>query len=120
MKNKTLVFGASLKPNRYSNYAVQRLTAKGIEVVAYGMVTGNIAGVDIDDELKPYSDIDTITLYLNKKRQVEYYDYLVSLKPRRVIFNPGTENPDFYDILESNGIMYEASCTLVLLATNQY
>ena len=120
MNKKTLVFGASLKPNRYSNYAIQRLVVNGFEVVAYGLKQGEISGVQIDNELIEYSDIDTITLYLNKKRQVEYYNYLVSLNPKRVIFNPGTENPEFYNILRNNNIYFEASCTLVLLATNQY
>ena len=120
MRRKTLVFGASLKANRYSNYAIQRLIAKEQEVVAFGLKEGEVAGVKIDTQLLEYEDIDTITLYLNKKRQVDYYDYIISLKPNRVIFNPGTENPEFYEILRDNDISFEASCTLVLLATNQY
>ena len=120
MNKKTLVFGASLKPNRYSNYAIQRLVANTYDTMAYGLNEGNISGIDIDTELIDYENIHTITLYLNKKRQVEYYEYIVSLKPKRVIFNPGTENPEFYKILDENNIAYEASCTLVLLATNQY
>ena len=62
----------------------------------------------------------TIQLYLNSKNQQEYYDYIISLKPRRVVFNPGTENPEFYEILKQNNIDFEVACTLVLLATNQY
>lgn len=120
MKKKTLVLGASLKPNRYSNYAIQRLIANNIEVVAFGLKAGEIAGVQVDNVLKAYSNLDTVTLYLNKKRQVAYYDYLLSLKPKRVIFNPGTENPELYEILRDNGISYEVACTLVLLATQQY
>ena len=120
MRKKTLVFGASLKPNRYSNYAIQRLVANNIEVVAFGLKKGSVAGVDIDDNLLEYDNIDTVTLYLNKKRQTAYYEYIISLKPGRVIFNPGTENPEFYAILKENNILFEASCTLVLLATNQY
>lgn len=120
MRKKTLVFGASLKPNRYSNYAIQRLVARGFPVVAYGLRIGDIAGVQVDNELIAYPDIDTITLYLNKRRQVEYYNYLISLKPKRIIFNPGTENPEFYDILREHHIPFEASCTLVMLSTNQY
>ncbi len=120
MNKKTLVLGASLKPNRYSNYAVQRLVANNVEVVAFGLRKGNIAGVEVDTELLPYTAIDTVTLYLNPKRQQAYYDYIVSLNPKRVIFNPGTENPEFYNILKENNIEFEAACTLVLLSTNQY
>lgn len=120
MNKKTLVLGASLKPNRYSNYAVQRLVANEVEVVAFGMRRGEIAGVEVDTELLPYNGIDTVTLYLNPKRQQAYYDYIVSLNPKRVIFNPGTENPEFYNILKENNIEFEAACTLVLLSTNQY
>ncbi|WP_298236881.1 CoA-binding protein [uncultured Algibacter sp.] len=120
MSKKTLVFGASLKPNRYSNYAIQRLVAHNKKVVAFGLMKGKVADVDIDSELVQYENIDTVTLYLNKKKQVAYYDYIVSLRPKRVIFNPGTENPEFYNLLKENNIAYEASCTLVLLATNQY
>ena len=86
---KTLVFGASLNPNRYSHYAIQRLVANKHEVVAFGLREGEVEGVMIDTELKPYEDIDTVTLYMNAKRQKEYYNYIISLKPERIIFNPG-------------------------------
>ena len=117
---KTLVFGASLNPNRYSHYAIQRLVANKHEVVAFGLREGEVEGVMIDTELKPYEDIDTVTLYMNAKRQKEYYNYIMSLKPERIIFNPGTENPEFFKLLEENNINFEMSCTLVLLSTNQY
>ena len=117
---KTLVFGASLKPNRYSNYAIQRLVANNHNVVAFGLKAGEVDGVKIDTTLKPYKDIDTVTLYLNAKRQKEYYDYIMSLKPNRVIFNPGTENPEFFQLLKEHNINFEIACTLVLLSTNQY
>ena len=120
MNKKTLVLGASLKSNRYSNYAIQRLVANNIEAVAFGLKKGNISGVEIDDELLNYEAINTVTLYLNPKRQEAYYNYIIDLKPKRVIFNPGTENPEFYDILKENNISFEAACTLVLLSTNQY
>ncbi|GAA3614259.1 CoA-binding protein [Flavivirga amylovorans] len=120
MKKKTLVLGASLKPNRYSNYAIQRLVANKFETVAFGLKKGDISGILIDTELLPYKDVHTVTLYLNSKRQKDYYNYVVSLKPERVIFNPGTENPEFYKILKENNILFEAACTLVLLSTNQY
>lgn len=120
MNKKTLVFGASLKPNRYSNYAIQRLVANKHDVAAFGLKSGNVSGIEIDTELVEYDDIDTVTLYLNPNRQEAYYDYIVSLKPKRVIFNPGTENPDFYNLLRENNIEFEVACTLVLLSTNQY
>lgn len=120
MNKKTLVFGTSLKPNRYSNYAVQRLVANNIETVAFGLKEGVISGIEIDIELLAYKDIHTVTLYLNPKRQKAYYDYIVSLNPKRVIFNPGTENPEFFSILKAHKIFFEAACTLVLLSTNQY
>ncbi len=120
MNKKTLVLGASLKSNRYSNYSIQRLVANDIDVVAFGLKKGEVEGVTIDDELLPYEAIHTVTLYLNPKRQEAYYDYIISLKPERVIFNPGTENPELYKILMDNKIDFEVACTLVLLSTNQY
>ena len=117
---KTLVFGASLNPNRYSHYAIQRLVAHNNEVVAFGLREGLVEGIPIDTTLVPYDDIDTITLYMNAKRQKEYYSYIIGLQPKRVIFNPGTENPEFFKLLEENNINFEMSCTLVLLSTNQY
>ena len=120
MDKKTLVLGASLKPNRYSNYAIQRLIANNHKVVAFGLKEGEVDGVNIDTTLKPYNNINTVTLYLNAKRQREYYDYIISLKPKRVIFNPGTENSEFFQLLKENNINFEIACTLVLLSTNQY
>lgn len=120
MKKKTLVFGASLKPERISNMAVGRLVNKGQPVVAFGLREGEINGVTIDTDLIAYDNIHTITLYINSRRQPEYYDYLIGLNPKRVIFNPGTENIEFYELLQERGIAAEMSCTLVLLSTNQY
>jgi len=120
MKKKTLVFGASLKPERISNMAISRLLRHHNEVVAFGIKPGQIEGISIDTELKDYEDIDTVSLYINENRQKEYYDHIISLKPKRVIFNPGTENPEFYNLLRENNIYYELACTLVLLSTDQY
>lgn len=117
---KTLVFGASLKPERYSNMAVVRLRAAGVETIAFGLRNGLVSGVDVKTNLNGFKDIHTVTLYLNPKRQEEYYQDIIDLAPQRVIFNPGTENPEFYALLEQNGIEAEVACTLVLLATNQY
>lgn len=120
MKNRTLVIGASTNPNRYSNIAIKRLIDKKLEVVAVGLRKGTVLGVIIDDEKIAYKNIDTVTLYLNPKRQEEYYAYIIGLQPRRVIFNPGTENMDFVKLLQENNIEAEIACTLVLLSTNQY
>ncbi|WP_299782298.1 CoA-binding protein [uncultured Formosa sp.] len=120
MNKKTLVIGASLKEERYSNRAIKRLVVAKHDTVAFGLRSGEVSGVTIDTDLKAYTDIDTITLYLNPKRQEQYYNYIIGLHPKRVIFNPGTENPEFYELLKENGIDFEIACTLVLLSTNQY
>ncbi|MCX2681597.1 CoA-binding protein [Galbibacter sp. EGI 63066] len=117
---KTLVMGASLDPSRYSYLAVNRLVSAGEDVVAFGKRKGKVAGISIDTELLSYKNIDTVSLYLNSQNQKTFYNYIVGLKPKRVIFNPGAENPEFYNILESHGIHAEVACTLVLLATKQY
>ncbi|WP_299017777.1 CoA-binding protein [uncultured Polaribacter sp.] len=120
MDKKTLVIGASLKSQRYSNKAIKRLTANNIAVVALGLRAGEVAGVSIDTSNMPYENINTVTLYLNPKRQVGYYNYIISLQPERVIFNPGTENMEFVKLLQEHNIKSEIACTLVLLATKQY
>lgn len=120
MKKKTLVLGASLNPQRYSNIAINRLVGNNHPVVAVGLKEGNVANVEIEKNKKDFLDVDTITLYLNPKRQEEYYEYIVSLNPKRVIFNPGTENPELETILKKNNIDFEVACTLVLLSTDQY
>ncbi len=121
MKNKkTLVLGASTKPDRYSYKAITKLIENGHSVLAIGQNTGEVAGVKIYTKAIPLSKVNTVTLYLNANRQKDYYNYIVEAQPKRVIFNPGTENPEFYQLLELNGIKVEIACTLVLLATNQY
>ncbi len=117
---KTLVLGASTKSHRFSHKAVQRLVANGHEVVAFGLKEGEISDVTIDTELVQYEDIHTVTLYLNPTVQEAYYEYILSLQPTRVIFNPGTENPDFSKTLQEKGITCEVACTLVMLASDQY
>ncbi len=120
MKNKTLVIGASVKPERYAYKAIQKLVEKGHEVRALSLKEGEVAGVIFDTNQKPFSDIDTVTMYVGSKTQPSYYEYIQSVKPRRVIFNPGTENPEFYAQLEEKNIEVVEACTLVLLATDQY
>ena len=120
MFKKTLVLGASLKPNRYSNIAIHRLVNYNQDVIAIGLRAGEVSGVKIETDLEEFEDVDTVTLYLNPANQVQYYDYIVRLSPKRVIFNPGTENKEFYEILKQANIKAEVACTLVLLSTNQY
>lgn len=121
MKNKkTVVLGASTKPDRYAFKAITMLVDKGHSVIAIGSNLGEVAGITIRTKTIPLKNIDTITLYLNPARQREYYNYIIESKPKRVLFNPGTENPEFYQLLKSNNIKVEEACTLVLLGTNQY
>ncbi|WP_121966313.1 CoA-binding protein [Myroides sp. N17-2] len=117
---KTLVIGASLNEERYSNKAIKMLREYEHQVVAYGLKEGVVVDVNILKEWKNYTDIDTITLYLNPARQEELYEDIVKLNPRRVIFNPGTENEEFMKLLSTHHIKSEEACTLVLLRTNQY
>ena len=118
--NKTLVLGASLNSERYSHKAILMLRKANIPVVAFGLKKGVVSDIEIETCLKSYKTIHTVTLYLNPKRQEAYIEYILGLNPKRVIFNPGTENPDFYKLLERYNIQYEIACTLVLLSTNQY
>jgi predicted CoA-binding protein len=121
MKNKkTLVLGATTKPDRYAFRAINMLVEKGHTVLAIGQNTGEVAGVKIYTKAIPVKNIDTVTLYLNPARQRDYYNYIIEAQPKRVVFNPGTENPELYQLLELNNIKAEVACTLVLLATNQY
>lgn len=112
---KTLVIGASTNEDRFSNMAINLLRKHDIEVVAFGLRKGTIADVKIDTERQNYNNIDTVTMYINPQRQPEFYDYILSLKPQRVIFNPGTENDEFIEILEQNNISTIENCTLVML-----
>ncbi len=121
MKNKkTVVIGASTKPEKYAYLAITKLVENGHSVLAIGQSAGDVAGIKIQTKAIPLKNIDTVTLYLNPTRQRDYYNYIVEAKPKRVIFNPGTENPEFYQLLELNSIKVEVACTLVLLTTNQY
>lgn len=121
MKNKkTLVLGASTKSDRYAFKAITMLVSKGHSVLAIGQNSGEVAGIKIQTKAIPLKNIDTITLYLNPLRQRDYYNYIIEARPKRVIFNPGTENPEFSQLLELNDIKVEVACTLVLLSTNQF
>ena len=117
---KTLVLGASDNPSRYSYLAIQRLRNHGHPVVAIGRKDTKVNDVIIGREKQQAKDIDTVTLYLNPTHQKEYYDYIVSLKPKRIIFNPGTENDELMQIAKQNNIQPVEACTLVMLSTGQY
>lgn len=119
-KKKTLVLGASDDPSRYAYLALNQLRAKGHPVQAIGKKKGTVRDVDIETEKKAADDIDTVTLYLNRYNQKEYYDYIVSLHPKRIIFNPGTENEELEKLAKDNGIVPMHACTLVMLSTGQY
>ena len=117
---KTLVIGASENKQRYSNLAVRKLLAHDHPVVAIGRRPGMIENIEIITEHVPMNDIDTVTLYLNPTNQKLYYDYILSLKPRRIIFNPGAENEELELMAKNNGIKTLEACTLVMLSTSQY
>jgi uncharacterized protein len=117
---KTLIIGATTNPGRYAFTAAHRLKQLGHEIVQIGLRGGTVAGVPIDTEKKAYEDVDTVTLYIGPRHQPAYYDYVVSLHPKRVIFNPGTGNPEFERILAENHIEPIGACTLVMLAVDQY
>ena len=121
MKNKkTLVLGASANPARYSCMAIKKLVNHDYPVVGIGLKEEEVSGIKIHTKQLPLTNIDTVTLYLNPSRQRDYYNYIIELEPKRVIFNPGTENPEFYQLLRQNKIEVEVACTLVMLSMNQY
>lgn len=120
MNKTTLVIGASEKPERYSNMAVRLLTFHNHQVFAIGNKAGKINNVDILIGKPALQNIHTVTLYLNPKLQEEYYEYILSLNPKRIIFNPDTENESFVQLAVDNNISAIVACTLVLLKTNQY
>jgi uncharacterized protein len=120
MNKKTLVLGASNHPERYSFLAMNRLKANGYEVVGIGKQKAVVAGEEILTEHAPLENIHTITLYLNPIHQQQYYNYILSLQPKRIIFNPGAENEELYQLAKQNKIEVIEACTLVMLSTGQY
>ena len=120
LNKKTLVLGASSNPLRYSYIAINALQSKGHEVTAIGKRTGQVGGVAIETGEKKIDNLDTITLYLNAANQKQYYDYIISLHPKRIIFNPGAENEELILLAAKNNIQPQEACTLVLLSTGQY
>jgi predicted CoA-binding protein len=119
-KKKTVVIGASLKPGRLSHEAILRLTGKGHEVIAIGLKEGDIGGTKILKGKPDIENVDTVTLYLNAKRQKEMEDYILGLKPNRIIFNPGAENPELLSRASAAGIEAIEACTMTMLAVGLY
>lgn len=120
MSKKTLVIGASPDPSRYSYMAINMLREAGHPVIAIGKKEGAVADISIQKDPVHETDIDTVTLYINPTFQKAYYDYFLQLKPRRIIFNPGTENPELSKLAQQADISTIDACTLVLLRTGQY
>jgi hypothetical protein len=120
MNKKTLVLGASAKPSRFSYLAINKLVQKGIEVVALGAREEVVAGVQIVTYPILYPDIHTVSLYLSPRNLKQYIDYIIQLKPKRIIFNPGTENQELFALAKENGIETLFECTLVMLSTGNY
>jgi len=119
-QKKTLVLGASSNPGRYSYLAVKKLAGNKHPVVAVGRRKGLVGDVEIQTDQAPVEGVDTITLYLNPQNQVPYYDYILSLKPKRIIFNPGTENEELMRLAKQNNIQPVVACTLVMLSIGNY
>ena len=119
---KTIVIGASPETSRYSNLVCRMLNNAGFEFVPVGIKRGEIQGRSIMDlRDKPSIDnVHTVSIYLNPKNQKEWYNYILSLKPKRLIFNPGTENPELGELAEKKGIVSEYACNLVLIQTGQF
>ncbi len=122
---KTLILGATPNPTRYAYLAAERLTNRKHEIVPVGIKQGELFGHPIEiqtqtNDLTIHNDIDTITLYVGVRNQPEWYNYILQTKPKRIIFNPGTENPELMKMAREEGIGVEVACTLVMLNTNQY
>lgn len=120
MNKKTLVVGGSTNPDRYSNKAILKLRSYGYEVVSTGLREGIVGDVRIQKGNPPFEDIDTITLYVGPARQPPLYDYLLGLNPRRIIFNPGTENKTLEKRAQEQGIETVEHCTLIMIDYGMY
>lgn len=120
MNKKTLILGATNNTDRYAFRAAKRLTEEGHEFVPVGVRKGEVLGKEIINGKEKQEDIDTVTLYVSPKNQLDWYDYILETKPKRIIFNPGTENPELQQKADEKGIETLYACTLVMLNTNQY
>ena len=117
---KTLILGASTNPGRYSFRAAHALTHHNHEIVPVGIKKGELVGKTIQNNQKISEGIDTITLYVSPKNQIEWYDFILNTKPKRIIFNPGTENEELRSLAEKENIETVYGCTLVMLSVGNY
>jgi len=117
---KTMVLGATPDASRYANLAANRLVQRGHSIVNVGIKTGEVAGVAIEKPETIHNDIDTITLYVGPINQPPLYDYILNTHPKRIIFNPGTENSELRKMANDKGIETDYACTLVLLSIGEY
>lgn len=122
---KTLILGATPNPTRYAYLAAERLTNRKHEIVPVGIKQGEVFGRNIEvqtetNDLTIHTDIDTITMYVGLRNQPEWYNYILETNPKRIIFNPGTENPELMQMAREAGIEVEVACTLVMLNSGQY
>ena len=117
---KTVVIGASDKPDRYAYKATIALQQHKHEVIPVGIREGEINGIQIIKGKPAIENVDTVTLYVGPQNQPAWYDYIISLKPKRVVFNPGTENPEFENMLQKQNIEPLEACTLVMLSIGTY
>ncbi|RVT98287.1 CoA-binding protein [Mucilaginibacter limnophilus] len=117
---KTLILGATPDPSRYAYLAANKLSRYGHEIVNVGQKKGEVAGVAIEQPEAVHDDIDTITLYVGSRNLPPLYDYILATNPKRIIFNPGTENSELQKLANERGIETLYACTLVMLSTGQY
>ena len=120
MSKKTVVIGASTNAERYSYKATERLKDHGHEVVPVGLKEGEIHGLQILTGQPEVQNVHTVTMYVGPQNQPSYYQYILGLHPKRVVFNPGTENPEFEEMLVKSGIEPVEACTLVMLSVGNY
>ena len=117
---KTLILGATTNENRYAYKAAEQLTKAGHSIIPFGIKKGAVFGREILNEWETFEEVDTVTLYVGPENQTQYFEKIVSIQPKRVIFNPGTENILFQSVLAKANIYFEEACTLVLLSLNKY
>ncbi len=117
---KTVVLGATPNPERYAYLATRRLGHYGHEVVPVGRRKGTIGGIEIQQGQPAVEDVDTVTLYLGAEHQRPVQDYILSLHPKRIIFNPGAENPELMKMANEQGIETVEGCTLVMLSIGAF
>jgi predicted CoA-binding protein len=118
--DKVLILGASANPTRFSHKAIKSLLRRNYNVVAIGLAHDTVDSVTIETDMLPFTGIDTILVYLSAENQVEYYNYMLSLNPRRIIMNPGANNPEFEEMAKKKGISVVNDCGLVMINTNKF